>query len=82
MEAVWCFRSTSRSRCPYRQDNRSSMTVVKMSSSRKKWRRVLNNSNSVVINNSFKKRPAQKEKKGTSALDILASALEHIAKDP
>ena len=28
------------------------------------------------------KRPAWKEKKGTSELDILASALEHVAKDP
>ena len=28
------------------------------------------------------KRLARKEKKGTSALDILASDLEHVAKDP
>ena len=28
------------------------------------------------------RRPTRKEKKGTSALEILASALEHIAKDP
>ena len=29
-----------------------------------------------------RKRPTRKEKKGISALDILASALEHVAKDP
>ena len=28
------------------------------------------------------KRPARKEEKGTSALDILASASEHVARDP
>ena len=28
------------------------------------------------------KRPAQKEKKGTLALEILASVSEHVAEDP
>ena len=60
----------------------SSMTVINMSSSRKKRGRVLNSSNSVVINSSFKKRPARKEEKSISALDILASASEHVAMDP
>ena len=58
------------------------MTVVKMSSSWKKRGSVLNSSNSVMINNIFKKRLARKEGKSISALDILASASEHVARDP
>ena len=58
------------------------MTVINMSSSRKKRGRVLNSSNSVVINSSFKKHLARKEKKGTSTLDIFASVSKHVAKDP
>lgn len=67
---------------PLRQDNRSSMTVINMSISGKRRGRVLNNGNSVVINNSFKKRPTRKEERSISSLDILASALEHVAMDP
>ena len=29
-----------------------------------------------------RKRPARKEEKGISTLDILASALDHVARDP
>ena len=36
----------------------------------------------VMKKEATEKRPAWKEKKGTSALEILASASENVAKDP
>ena len=36
----------------------------------------------MIKNSNFKESPARKEEKSISALDILASASEHIAMDP